>query len=95
MSTTPFSLNPKTLAEQGEKIYRERYKEQFERDHHGMFVAIDAATGKAYLANEPEVALVNAKKDAPSGLFHLIRVGFAGAFRVSYTSDATLDWIFQ
>ena len=93
---SPPISNPKAIAELGEKIYREQYKEAFERDHQGKFVAIDTSTGKAYLAEAPEVALENARADSPNGVFHLIQVGFSGAIRVSYTNDpSAVDWIFR
>ena len=94
MSTIPLS-NPRAIAKLGEKIYRERYKEEYERNHQGKFVAIDTTTGKAYLADALEVALQSAREDSPTGVFHLIQVGFAGAIRVSHITDAALDWIFQ
>ena len=80
MSTAPLS-NPKQIAERGEAIYRDRYQQQYERDHPGKFVAIDVRTENAYSADTPEDALADAHKQAPQGLFHLIQVGHAGAFR--------------
>lgn len=96
MSPTPLLMNPQAIAERGEAIYREKYLEAFERNHHGEFVAIDVQTGQAYLGDDPETALERAGRAAPKGTFHLIRVGFQGAFRVSHTSPATaLDWVFR
>jgi len=91
----PSLSDPKAIVERGEQIYKERYKDQFEREHIGEFVAIDVITEKAYVARTPEKVLDDAKKDAPQGLFHLIQVGQAGAFRVSYSSHAPVDWIFR
>jgi len=87
--------DPKSVAELGEKIYEAKYKEQYEREHKGKFVAIDVTTEKAYVADTPEKVLEDAKADSPFGLFHLIQVGYAGAFRVSYTSHASMDWVFR
>ncbi|HLG14794.1 MAG TPA: hypothetical protein VJH03_09880 [Blastocatellia bacterium] len=86
--------HPKAIADRGETIYREKYKTAFEAEHLGKFVAIDVATEHAYVGDSPDEALELARKEAPTGLFHLIKVGSPGAFRVSYTSDAKLDWIF-
>ena len=94
MSSTALS-NPKAIAELGEKIYREQYKEQYEREHQGKFVAIDVTTQKAYVEDTPEGVLETASSDSPVGIFHLIRVGFAVAFRVSYSNHADLDWFFR
>jgi len=94
-TTNPPLSNPKAIAELGEKIYREQYQEQYEREHSGKFVAIDVSTQKAYIADTPEEVLEAARQDAPEGIFHLIQVGFPGAFRVSYTNHADMDWIFR
>lgn len=87
--------NPKAIAERGEAIYREKYKAAYEAEHLGKFVAIDVASGDAYVGDSAEEVLEEARAKAPKGFFHLIRVGSPGAFRVSYTSNATLDWIFR
>ena len=87
--------NPKAVAERGEQIYKEKYKNTYESEYPSKFVAIDVMTEKPYIANSPMEALEAARKDAPQGLFHLIKVGSRGAFRVSYTNNATMDWIFR
>lgn len=86
-------FNPKTVAQRGERIYRERYRSKYERRYRGKFVAIDVDTKAAHLSESPEVALADARAQNPDGLFHLIRVGSLGAFRLSYTSNANLDWL--
>ena len=87
--------NPKAVAERGEEIYTQKYKGAFESEHPGKFVAIDVMSEKAYIGDSPVEALEAARKDAPKGLFHLVRVGSRGAFRVSYTNNAAVDWIFK
>jgi len=87
--------SPKAIAELGEKIYNERYKAQYEHDHQGRFVAIDVTTGASFIGDTPESVLEAAKEASPQGLFHLIQVGFSGAFRVSFTNHAFVDWIFR
>ena len=94
MSASPIS-NPKAAADLGEKIYHERYQQVYEQEHPGKFVAIDVRNGDAYLSDTPEGALDTAYTAAPAGVFHLIQVGHAGAFRVSYTQSPSLDWIFR
>jgi hypothetical protein len=97
VSAGPPISNPKAAAELGEKIYQERYKEAYEREHPGMFVAINVLTGDAYVSATPEDALDDAHRAAPNGVFHLIQVGHAGAFRVSYAQSQSpnVDWIFR
>ena len=72
------------IAEMGERLYTERHKERLEREIPGQYVAIDVLTGEAYIGPYPEDALAAAKSKAPTGLFHLIRVGSTGAYRVSH-----------
>ncbi len=87
--------NPKAIAERGEQIYRDKYQSGYELEHPGQFVAIDITTEKPYIASSAKEALELAGADSPKGIFHLVRVGSAGAFRVSYTSNAAVDWIFR
>ncbi len=79
--------NPQDIADAGERIYSEKYKEEFEKKHSGKFVAIDVITEEAYIAEQPEEALDAARKASPKGYFHLIKVGSPGAFRVGYISN--------
>jgi hypothetical protein len=76
--------DPQEIADKGERIYRERYQQEFEGKYTGQFVAIDVNSGLAYVGAQPEVALEQARAAAPAGLFHLIRVGSQGAFRLSH-----------
>ena len=92
---SPHLSNPKEIAEAGEQIFSERYKDQFEREHPEEFAAIDVTTGDAYLAETHEGALEKAEACSPYGIFHLIQVGHSTAFRVSQTSHDDVDWIFQ
>ena len=94
MDGIPFN-NPKLIAEHGERIYSEKFREKFEKDYLGKFVAIDVTTDNAYLGDTPEEAYGDARKQSPKGVFHLIRVGAPGAFKVSYTSNASMDWVFR
>jgi hypothetical protein len=90
-----YPATPQQLAEAGEKIYNERYRQEYERSHMGSFVAIDAKTGKAYLGKSSAAALQAAHSDAPQGAFHLIKVGSEAAFRVSHSSNGKMDWLFR
>ena len=89
----PMSLtDPGKIAATAEKIYEERYREVYEQDHSGHFVAIDVQDGEAYLAEFPEGALQLARERAPHGVFHLIRIGAPGAFRVSHVGEQASCW---
>lgn len=85
-------MNPKDLATRGENIYRDKYQDAFEVEHDGKFVAIDVYTEDFYLGDTPDEALRHAREANPGGLFHLIRVGSPGAYRVSYSQDVHNEW---
>jgi len=91
----PLPTNPKVIAERGEAIYNDKYRKKYEDKHQGKFVIIDVVSEKAYLGDTVDQAFTAAREGAPAGVFHLIKVGAPGAFRVSYSSGAALDWVFQ
>jgi hypothetical protein len=84
--------SPERIAEAGEKAYADRYKSLLESTNRGHFVAIDVLTGEAYVAEFPEQALEKARAQAPNGVFHLIRIGAPGAFKVSFGSSRNAFW---
>jgi hypothetical protein len=87
--------NPKAIAAAGEDIYKS-IQVDLEANHRGEFVAINVRTKSYYLGDTAEEALENAKNAEPSGLFHLIRVGFLGAFQISYAFEKpSSDWLSQ
>jgi hypothetical protein len=88
MPSEPRLTDPGAIAARGESIYAERYRDRFEREFRGEFAVIDVTTGEAYHAPSPEEAIRMARERAPKGLFHLIRIGEPGAFRVSYTAKS-------
>ncbi|MBI3447710.1 MAG: hypothetical protein HY049_02130 [Acidobacteria bacterium] len=86
---------PQVIAERGEQIYRERYKDEYERLYSGQFVALDVDSGSPFVADTPEGALDAARRAQPTGRFHLIRIGSPGVFRMSYAGSGSHgDWIF-
>jgi hypothetical protein len=98
MDATPSLSNPKAVAQAGEKIYSEKYKEEYETKYFGKFVAINIKTQTPTLGDSAEESLENAKRAEPDGVFHLMRFGFAGAFQVSYSysyQNADNDWVFR
>lgn len=87
--------NPKDIVERGEEIYQKKYKQDYEARLIGKFVAIEVYSEQAFEGDSPKQVLDKAVKAIPNGVFHLIKVGSPGAFRVSYTSHANVDWLFQ
>ena len=87
--------NPKSIAEAGERFY-DALREDLEANHKGRFVAINVATGSYYLGDGAEEALESARKAEPQGYFHLIRIGFPGAFQISHAFQrSSSDWLSQ
>jgi hypothetical protein len=76
--------SPQEIAAKGEKIYAEKFARSYERKHRGKFVAVDIDSKRAFVGDSPEQALEKAQERNPSGCFHLIRVGFAGLYRVAH-----------
>jgi len=74
--------NPKAISDAGERIYDERYRQDYERDYPGQFVAVDVLSGNVTRGGTSSEALLKARQQYPKGVFHLIRVGHAGAFEV-------------
>src|ERR1039457_5987415 len=74
--------DPKAISDAVERIYDERYRQGYERDYPGQFVAVDVLSGNATLGGTSSEALLNARQQYPTGVFHVIRVGPAGAFEV-------------
>lgn len=87
--------NPQEIAEAGQKIYDTKFRANYESKHSGYFVAVDVTTEQAFVAQQPEEALRQAQVASPKGIFHLIKIGSSGAFRVSYNSHASSDWLFR
>jgi hypothetical protein len=87
--------NPKAIAEAGERLYAERFKADLEANSVGKYAVIDVTAERVTVGETPELAFEEAKKNAPTGVFHLIRIGFPGAFQASYQyRHGTQDWLF-
>ncbi|OGC07166.1 hypothetical protein A2526_03075 [candidate division WOR-1 bacterium RIFOXYD2_FULL_36_8] len=85
------NLNPSTIAQKGEKIYQEKYKQLLEKSDFGQYVAIDIETETYYLGKTAEEALEKAKESNPQKIFHLIKIGSEGIFKVAWTLDNKLE----
>jgi hypothetical protein len=75
-----FDLDPVT--ETGERIYRERYKSQYEESHFGRYLAIDVLTGEATLADEAVDAMERAHDVHPDHMLYLVKIGSRGVYNL-------------
>lgn len=88
-------LSPEIIAERGEKIYQEQLKAILEKDHKGKFVAIEVESSQYFLGKSPEEALEKAKQEFPDKIFHLIRIGYSGVYKVSWSAGSkSYGWVF-
>jgi hypothetical protein len=86
--TTPTIINPTEVAGRGQKIYDQKFKENFVGTKSGQFAVIELNSERAFVAPHPEEAIHQAQQEIPGGVFHLIKIGSAGAYKVSYTKNA-------
>lgn len=78
---------PAQISAAGEKIYNEKFRAKFEREFSDQFAAIEIEGGDAFVGRTADEALEKARKAFQSGLFFLVRIGAAGAFKISRTSN--------
>ena len=84
-------LSPQGIAERAKEIY-EGLDSATKARHSGEFVVIDVQGGGHYFSPFSARALQTARKKAPNGIFHLIRVGFPTAFKVSQSGGHEQTW---
>lgn len=84
--------DPGKIAQAAEAIYDTDFRAEFEQKYAGEFVVIDVHDRKAYRGEFAEEALQTARRESPYGIFHLIRIGAPGAFRVSYVGRQSTAW---
>jgi hypothetical protein len=63
-----------TVADRGERIYKEQFQDASKKNISGQYVVIDILTKRAYMAVFPEEAINKATAEAPDGLFHLVKI---------------------
>lgn len=73
-------MNIQDIADAATRIYGRRYKALYEKEHPNWFVVVDIKNEEAYVHETPEGAFLAARKEAPHGVFHLMKVGSTGAF---------------
>lgn len=87
-------MKPNEVAEKGQKIYDELLKDRLEPEHIGRYVVIDTDTKEYSIADTPDQAIELAQAKSPNGMFHLVRIGFPGAYHFSSIISGTSDWEF-
>lgn len=80
----PELSSPEEIAAAGEQLYNDRHRARLEREMPGYFAVIDVNTGEVYVRQFPEEAVAEARRIAPMGILHIIRIGSEAAYRVSH-----------
>lgn len=75
-------LTPEQVAQRGEEIYKNKLKQILEPKDNGKFVAIDVVSEDYFVGDSLLEALENAKKKYPDRLFHTIKIGYQGIFKM-------------
>ena len=70
---------PERIAAAGEGIYARR-RSEYEHDHRGCWAAVDVVGETVFIAENSHEAIERGREAAPTGVFHLIRIGFRTAF---------------
>ena len=86
--------NPLEIAKEGERIYAEKYREEYEAKFSGQFAVIEVKSGEIFPGRFPEDAIDKARLKFPDGMLHLIRIGSPSAYQVSFLSSSheRLEW---
>lgn len=85
------TLTPEQVAERGQRLYEEKLKANLEPTEKGQFVAIEVESGEYFIADTLLEVLQMAKEKHPTKLFHTIRIGYGGVFKMgSYTGKRIL-----
>ena len=81
------AFNVEEVARIGRKLY-ERHRSQLEPAYHGQYVLIDVTSEKFFLGDSPQAVYRKAVEAAQNGPYHLMRVGYPGAYRSRRSPDA-------
>src|ERR1035437_2727943 len=68
----------------GHEIYERKFREEFEKNYHGKYVAIDVDTEQAFIGDTSEGASKNARQVNPKAIPLILGVGFDASIRLPY-----------
>ena len=67
---------------------------EYEPEHNGEYLAINIKTFLGTLSHSPEGAIMKAMERDPHGLYHLVRIGYTGAFKINHAKSKATSWVF-
>lgn len=86
-------LNPAQIAEKGEEIYKAKLRTLLEPKENGRFVAIDVVSEDYFLGDTIIEAVNKAREKYRDRIFHTIRVGYQGVFKMGgYAKNPRHGW---
>ncbi len=85
-------LTTEQIAARGEKIYAEKLKPLLEPKENGKFVAIEVESEDYFIGMSILEAIDLAKKKYPTKLFHTVRVGYPGVFKLGAYSKKGISY---
>lgn len=87
-------LDPEQVSKKGEELYKNKLKPILEPKENGKFVVIDIISEDYFLGNTISEAINNAKEKYPDGrLFHTIKIGYQGVFKMGgYKENVSYGW---
>ena len=91
-SGIPDLSTPAKIVEAATRLYEEKYQADYEGEHKGEYAAIDVRGRGIYVDESSSGALEKARKEAPNGVFHLIRIGYDSAFKATRFVARQDDW---
>lgn len=68
------TVYPSEIAQKGTEVYR-KISKRIEKNHMGEFIAIEVESGKYFLGQTQVEAMEKAKKNFPTKIFYLIKIG--------------------
>ena len=69
-------FDKKAFAQEGKRIYRQKYAKKFEPTEKGKIIAIEIESGDSFIGDSTVAAILKAKKKYPNKIFYLMRVGY-------------------
>lgn len=81
--------DPRSVAIEGERIYAQRYRSDFEQRFADQFAAIDIRSGCAYVGVFAEDAMREALAASDEGVLHLVHIGSPSAYQMSFFLGST------
>lgn len=83
------------LARRAEALYERLWRQDLERDHRDMFVAIEPDTERYFLGSTMNEASTQAQAACPGRMTHIMRVGHAAAIYINKTRRYTLEELLE